>query len=209
MPFAIKDVLQHKLNDRQIREVHEREYLKYISNLRQQSFHSDVSHLSHEHLREIERSRLRNIFNKNIQYERIQRENDLLSERLFKPNKQTMIDDKNNKYQQNLNIFNSKRFQQRANEYERINTENRLLIKRIDNVRGHLINKQQCNQDWQRHVNVMKTTCDYPENIDRFVSNRNTKQHRKTCEWNQRSSIIQFSSRRTKHPLAILLGLSE
>jgi hypothetical protein len=169
MPFILNDGLQHKRKERQIREIHEREYLKYISNLHQLTFHSNMSHLSYEHIKEIERSRLRNLINKQNQYERIQRENDLLSKRLFQINKQKLIDDK---YQQNLDVFNSKRIQQRLNEYKRINNENYLLIKRINNVRGHLINKQQCEQDWQRHINIMKKNCNYPENIDRFVSNQ-------------------------------------
>ncbi|CAF4483074.1 unnamed protein product, partial [Rotaria sp. Silwood2] len=108
MPFVVQDVLQHKRNERQIREMHEREYSKYISNLRQQSFNSNMSYLSIEHIREVERARLRFICNKKIQYERIKRENDVLSERLYKATKRTMIDDKNYKYQQNLDIFNSK-----------------------------------------------------------------------------------------------------
>ncbi|CAF2523313.1 unnamed protein product [Rotaria sp. Silwood2] len=185
MPFVVQDVLQHKRNERQIREMHEREYSKYISNLRQQSFNSNMSYLSIEHIREVERARLRFICNKKIQYERIKRENDVLSERLYKATKRTMIDDKNYKYQQNLDIFNSKYSQQRLNEYKRINNENNLLIKRFNNVHGQLITKQQCDQDWQRHINEMKKSSDYPENIDRFVSNINKSQHKRICQWNK------------------------
>jgi hypothetical protein len=173
MPFSINNVLQYKRNQRQIREIHEREYSKYISNLYQQTFHSNISYLPNEYIKEIERSRIRNFLNKKYQYERIQQENDLLSKHLSQINKRTIINDKNDKYQQNLNILNSKRFQQRLNEYKRINNENNLLIKRLSNVRGQLINKQQCEQDWKQHINFMKKNCDYPENIDRFVSNRN------------------------------------
>ncbi len=157
MPFVLNDGLQHKRNQRQIREIHERDYSKFISELYQQKFHSNMSHLSYEHIKEIERSRLRNFNNKKIQYERIQQENDLLSKRLFEINTRKIIDNK---------------YQQRLNEYKRINNENNLLIKRINNVRGQLMNKQQCEQDWQRHIKIMKKNCDYPENIDRFVSNQ-------------------------------------
>jgi len=169
MPFVLNDGLQHKRNQRPIREIHERDYSKYISELYQQKFHSNMSYLSDEYIKEIERSRIRNFINKKTQYERIQQENDLLSKRLFQINTRKIID---NKYQQNLDVFNSKRLQQRLNEYKRINNENHLYIKRINNVRGQLINKQQCEQDWQRHIKIMKKNCDYPENIDRFVSNQ-------------------------------------
>ncbi|CAF1473338.1 unnamed protein product [Adineta steineri] len=209
MPFAVKDVLQHKRNERQIREIHEREYLKYISTLRQQSFPSNLFHLSSEYIKEIERSQLRYLFNKNIQYERIQQENNLLTQRLFKMNKQTMIDNKNNKYQQNLDIFKSKYTQQRSNEYQRIKNENHLISQRINNVRGQVVNKQQCDQDWQRQIKDMKKSCDYPEHIDQFVSNNNTNQYGKTCKWNQRYHNIQRSSKITAHPIALLLELSK
>jgi hypothetical protein len=201
MPFVIKDVLQHKRNERQIRAIHEREYTKYISNLRRQTCKSSMSYLPIDHMKEIERSRLRNISNKQNQYERIKKENDLLSERLFHTNRRSMIDNQNLKYQQNFEPFYSKRFQQRLNEHKRIENQNHLLIKRINNVHGQLINKQQCEQDWQRHIHFMKKTCDYPENIDRFVSN----QHRRTCRFDN----IKRSSQLTEHPLAILLGASE
>ncbi|UJR15516.1 hypothetical protein I4U23_002456 [Adineta vaga] len=209
MPFAVRDVLQHKRNERQIREIHEREYLKYVSNLRQQTFHSNLSHLPREHIQEIERSRVKNLLNKTVQYNRIQRENELLSKRLFNKNNQAMIDNKNNQHKQNLDIFNNKRFQQRVNEYQRIHTENQLLMKRLNHVRGQMIDKQQYDQDWQRHIDVMKKTCDYPENIDRFVSNKKVKQYQHTCKWNQRLYNIQQSSYITEQPLSILLGLIE
>ena len=205
--FAAKNVLQHKCNERQIREIHEREYMKYVTNLRQQSFHSNMSHLSTEHIKEIERARLRHVFNKHNQYERVQRENNLLSERLFQTNKRTMIDNQNSDYQQNLEIFNSKYSQQRLNEYKRIDNENQVLAKRIRSAHGQLINKQQCNQDWQRHISMMKKNCDYPENIDRFVSNTN--QHQRGCKWIQRHNTTRHPSPLSENPLAVLLGLSE
>ncbi|CAF1198219.1 unnamed protein product [Rotaria sp. Silwood1] len=201
MPFVVQDVLQHKRNERQIRELHEREYSKYVSNLRQQSFNSNMSYLSIEHIREIERARLRYICNNKIQYERIKRENDLLSERLYKTNKRTMIDDKNYQYQKNLDTFNLKYSQQRLNDYKRINNENNMLIKRINTVRGQLVTKQQCDQDWQRHINVMKKSCDYPENIDRFVSNTNQSKHKRICQWNKQYNIIQNLSQLNQNSL--------
>ena len=82
-----------------------------------------------------------------------------------------MVDDKNGKYQQNLNIFNVKKCQQRLNEYKRINNENHFLMKRVNNARSQLVNKQQCDQEWKRHLSSMKKICNYLEKIDRFVSN--------------------------------------
>jgi hypothetical protein len=202
MPFAVNDILQYKRNERQRREIHEREYSKYILNLRQQSPHSNLPYISNEYMKEIERARLRNHLNRQNQYERIQRENDLLSKRLFQTNQRTMIDNQNFKYQQNLNVLNFKYFQQRLNEYKRIQNENHLLLKRINNVRGQLINKQQCEQDWQRQINWMKKKCNYPENIDRFVSNNKANQQRKGCKWNHRSQS-------TDKLFTLILGLSE
>ncbi|CAF1022112.1 unnamed protein product [Rotaria sordida] len=190
MPFIVQDILQHKRNERQIREIHEREYSKYISNLRRQSFNSNMSYLSIEHIKEIERGRLRFNSNKKLQYERIKNENNLLSERLYKANRQTTIDNNNYKYQQNLDTFNSKYLQQRLNQYKHIQNENNLLIKRINNIHGQLITKQQCNQDWQRYINEMKKHSDYPENIDQFVSNIKKSQHKQICHWNKQYNII-------------------
>jgi len=152
-----------------------------------------MSYLSYEHIKEIERSRIRNFLRKENQYERIKRENDLLSKRLFQISKRTTLDDKNFQYEKNLDMFNSKRLQQRLNEYKHINNENHHLIKHINNVRGQLINKQECDQDWQRNINIMKKTCHYPDNIDRFVSNKNINQQRKMCKWNDR---FQFKKKK-------------
>ncbi|CAF1631210.1 unnamed protein product [Adineta ricciae] len=207
MPFAVRDVLQHKRNERQIREIHEREYTKYIVNLRQQTFHSNLSHISPEHVQEIERSKVRNLLNKNVYYDRIQRENELLSKRLFNKNNPAMIDTRNHAYKQNLDIFNKKRFQQRVNEYQRIYNENQILNQRLHHVRGQLISKQQYDHEWQRHINVMKQMCDYPENIDAFVSNKRSKQRPYSCKWNQRLHNMQQSSYVSERPLSILLGL--
>ena len=172
MPFAIKDVLQHKRNDRQIREVHEKEYLKYLTNLRQQQnlHHSNQYYLATNHIHEIERSRSRNALTKQRLYDRIQCENQLLYDRLLKASKRTLVDDRNHAYAQNLDSFNSKRFQQRSNEYKRIYNDNQVLLQRINQAQGHLITKEQCENDWKKHLDVMKKTCDYPENLDKFVS---------------------------------------
>src|SRR5271156_5452523 len=118
MPFAIKDVLQYKLNDRRIREIHEKEYLKYLTNLHQQQYNNSNYYLSSNHINEIERSHSRTAIIKQNQYARIQRENNLLYERLLKASKRTVIDDKNRNYQQNLDTFNFKHLQQRFNEYK-------------------------------------------------------------------------------------------
>jgi len=221
MPFVIKDVLQHKLNDRRIREIHEKEYLKYLTNLRQQQQQHNLSYsnpyyLSSNHIHEIERSRARSAIVKQNQYARIERENHVLYDRLLKASKRSMIDDRNRSYQQNLDIFNSKRIQQRFNEYKRIKNDNDTLLKRIDNVRGHLISKKECDNDWKKHVNVMKKSCDYPENIDKFVSKMNKNQEKQACfysamrssKWNDRHFIIEPPTRLTILPLAILLDES-
>ncbi len=115
-------MLQFKLNERQRRDVHEREYWKFITNLRQHLSYSNRFYLSNEYVKEMERSKTRTFLQRQQQYERIQRENDLLT-------------------------------------------------KRLNQVRGHIMTKEECDKNWQYHVNVMKKTCSYPENIDRFVSN--------------------------------------
>ncbi|CAF1575669.1 unnamed protein product [Rotaria sp. Silwood1] len=221
MPFAIKDVLQHKRNDRQIREIHEKEYLKYLTNLRQQQqqqnlFYTNQYYLSLNHLNEIERSYIRNEFVKQTQYKRIQNENNLLYDRLLQARKRTMIDDKNQTYEQNLKTFTLKRYQQRFNEYNRIFNDNQILLQRINNVRGHLITKQECENDWKKHIEFMKKTCDYPENIDKFITKMNKNEQKQACldvmkrttQWNDRHSIIEPSKRLTVMPLAILLDES-
>jgi hypothetical protein len=108
-------MLQFIFNERQRRDIHEREYWKYIANLRQQSSHSNMFYLSNQGSR-IQTSR------------------------------------------------------HRQNQYERIQRENDLLTKRLSQVRGQLMTKEQCEKDWLRHINIMKNICHYPENIDRFVS---------------------------------------
>lgn len=194
MPFSIYDTFQYKRN-------HEQEYLKFISNLRQQTSHNNILYLSNEqHMKEIERSRIRNLLKRQNEYERIQQENNLLSKYLFQTNRRSIIDNKNVKYQQNLNILNSKRFQQRLYEHKRINNENSLKMKQMNNVRGQLITKEQCNEDWQRHINIMKKNCNYPENIDRFVSNVNPKQ-KGGYKWNDRCQLKQGL-------FTVILGLS-
>lgn len=221
MPFAIKDVLQHKLNDRQMREIHEKEYLKYLTNLRQQqqhhnSYNYNQYYLSSNHINEIERSHSRNAIVKQNHYTKIQQENNLLYDRLLKASKRTMVDDKNDNYQQNLDIFNSKRFQQRSKEYKRIENDNNNLAQRINNVRGHLISKKQCDNDWKKHLNVMKKSCDYPENIDKFVSKMTKNQQKKSyfysamrsSQWNDRHCINEPTTRLTIAPLSILLNES-
>jgi hypothetical protein len=223
MPFAIKDVLHYKRSDRQIREIHEKEYLKYLTDLRQQqqlqqhnSSYSNQYYLSSNHINEIERSRTQSAIIKQNQYARIQRENFLLYDRLLKASKRSMIDDKNYNYQQNLDIFNTKRYQQRFNEYKRIENDNHALLQRLNNVRGNLISKQQCDNDWKKHINDMKKSCDYPENIDKFVSKMTKNQQKQACfysamrssQWNDRHYVIKPITRLTVAPLAFLLNES-
>lgn len=216
MPFAVKDVLQHKRNDRQKREIHEREYVKYLNDLRQSQTnfpYSNQYHLSLDHIRELERSRLRHVFTKQNQYTKIQYENQLLYQRLVKASQRPIIDNQNVIYQQNLDIFNNKRFQQRSNDYKRIKSNNQILSERLNHVRGHLITKQQCENDWKKHLDVMKKTCDYPENIDKFVSKATKHQQKQAClhstmrstQWNTRHSIIAPTVRLSAAPLALLL----
>jgi hypothetical protein len=217
MPFVIKDVLQHKRNDRQIREIHEREYLKYLTNLRQQQIYStNQYYLSANHIHEIERSRSRSAIVKQNHYARIQRENYVLYDRLLKANKRAIVDDKNYTYQQNLDIFNTKRVQQRFNEYKRIHNDNQVILQRLTNVRGNLISKQECDNDWKKHLIVMKKNCDYPENIDKFVSKMSKKQQKQAClysamrsaRWNDRYNDLEPRSRLSITPLTTFLNES-
>ena len=191
MPFAVQGVLQQKCNERQRREIHEREYLKYISNLRHQTFNSSMSHLPIEHIQEMERSKVRYVANKTNQYERIRRENQILSERFIRATQRAIVEDKNDKYRRNLEIFNSKHLQQRANDYKRIKNENHLLMKRFNNAHGFVVTKEQCDQDWQHNIDVMKKASDYPENIDQFVSNITEKQYQQVCQYKRRLNINQ------------------
>ena len=110
-------------------EQHEREYWKYISELRRQTLPSTMSYLSLEHFREIRRAQSRTRMEREVQYKRIQRENNL-------------------------------------------------LIKHIDQARGRLATKEECEKDWQRHIQTMKNMCHYPENIDRFVSKKKKKKNK-------------------------------
>jgi hypothetical protein len=214
MPFVVKDVLQHKRNDRQIREIHEREYSKYLANLRQEqqrqnSFYSNQYYLSSKHINEIERTRSLSAMVKQNHYARIERENHALYGRLLQASKRAMIDDQNRNYQQNLEIFNSKHIQQRFKEYKRIENDNHLLLQRLNNARGHLISKQQCEKDWKKHLQVMKQNCDYPEKLDQFVSKMTKNQQQKayldlamrSARWNDRHGINEP----TMTPLAFLL----
>lgn len=217
MPFAIQDVLQHKRNDRQIREIHEREYLKYLTDLRQQQQHYTPStnpyYLASRHINEVERSRSRSAIMKQNQSARIQRENWVLYDRLLKANKRAIVDDKNDVYEQNLDTFNSKRWQQRSNEYKRIHNDNKVILQRLSNVRGNLISKQQCDYDWKKHLTVMKKNCDYPENIDTFVSKMSKNQQerarlssaKRSARWDDRYSAKEPPRRLTMTSLPILL----
>ncbi|CAF3207481.1 unnamed protein product [Rotaria socialis] len=209
MPFTTNDVLQYKRNDRQLREIHEREYSKYVANLRQQqqqqqqpsSHYKNDYYLSIKYLNEIERSRVRNALVKQNLDDRICRDNVVLYQRLLKASKRTMIDDKNETYQQNLTSFITKRSQQRSNEHNRIYNDNQILLQRIDNVRGRLIGKEQCDNDWNKHISFMKKNCEYPENIDKFVIKKNKNEQIQVCaysakkirQWNDRHSIIEPS----------------
>ena len=165
MPFAVKDVLAHKRNDRQIREIHERQYLTYVNNLRlqqqqqQQPSNSHVPHpyyLSTNHIDEVERARTRSALAKQSEWTRIQQENSVLQHRFTKAGQRSLVDDRNRAYENNLDAFSSKRFQQRLNQYKRIDNENQQLLHSITTVRGRLVNKQQCDLDWQKHVHMMK-----------------------------------------------------
>lgn len=222
MPFVIRDVLQHKRNDRQIREIHEREYQKYLVTLRQQTHpqppaHAHPYYLSSKHVEEVERSRVRSAQAKQTQYTRIQQENFLLYDRLLKAGQRPSVDDRNRAYEHNLESFNSKRFQQRVNQYKRIDTDNQLLLQRINTARGRLLSKEQCDRDWQKHLVVMKKTCDYPENIDRFVSKPPKYERKHTClysrlrsaQWDSRHNVNEPASRLNATPLMMILNRVE
>lgn len=203
MPFVIKDVLQHKRNDRQIREIHEREYRRYLSELRQQPIQQSKNHpfyLSPHHIAEVERSRLRNEKAKESQYRRIERENTVLYDRLVKAGQRTLIDTRNNMYEQNSQIFRTKHFQQRVIQYKKINNENQILLQRIHSARGRLMSKDQCDRDWKKSIDVMKKTSDYPENIDRFVAKNSTHQEKQLCPLMRMKTNV-FSAK----PLTFLL----
>lgn len=172
MPFTVKDALQYKRTERQRREIHEREYSSYLSELHQQQRMQQptFTYLSPRHAQEVERSRVRYALGKQIQYDRIARENHLLMDRLRKASERAVIDDRNADYRRNLDTFNSKRCQQRLHGYKRIHDDNQVFLQRLQTVQGRVITKERCEDDWQKHLRVMKTSCEYPENIDRFVS---------------------------------------
>lgn len=218
MPFAIKDALHYKRNDRQIREIHEREYSNYVKTLRQhQPFQQPTfSQITPNHFQEIERSRLRYAAAKQAEYDRIRRENHMFLNRLHRASERTLIDHENQNYLRNLSAFNSKRSQQRSYDYKRIYTDNQLLLHRLNTTPSRVANKEQCDQDWKRHVDIMKKSCDYPENIDRFVTKRNKTEQKQVCEyekkrdtqWNRRHYVIEPSTQLTATPLALLLNES-
>lgn len=109
---------------------HERDYWKFVSELRRQSLPSTMSHLSLEHVREVQRAGSRTRMKREFQYKRIEQENNL-------------------------------------------------LIKHIDQVRGRIATREECEKDWKRHIQTMKNMCHYPENIDRFVSKKKKKKKNK------------------------------
>ncbi|CAF1643674.1 unnamed protein product [Adineta ricciae] len=218
MPFAVKDALHYKRNDRQIREIHEREYSNYVKTLRQQQLFQQptFSQITPNHFQEIERSRVRYTVAKQIEYDRIGRENHLFLNRLHQASERTLIDHQNQNYLRNLSAFNCKRSQQRSHDYERIYTDNQLLLHRLSTTPGRIANKEQCERDWKRHVDIMKKSCDYPENIDRFVTKVNKTEQKQICQyekkrdaqWNRRHYIIEPSTQLTATPLALLLNES-
>ncbi|CAF3623248.1 unnamed protein product [Rotaria socialis] len=210
MPFVVQDVLQFKRTERQIRENHEREYSKYISTVRQQVLSTNVYYLSDEHVKEVELSRLRFSFEKKKQYERIKRENNVLSERLYAARKRAMVDDKNQTYKKNLDIFNAKYSQQRIIDYKRINNENDALMKRFNNVTTNLVDRNQCDQQWRKHIEIMKKSCEYPDKLERFVSSGNKHRPKQKCDWDKRYAVmLRNSSQSTENPLNLLMQLSE
>ena len=175
MPFTVNDPLLYKRSERQRREIHEREYSIYLHKLHQQhnstsSSTSSMSYLSAEHLKNLDRSCSQRALNRLNQYKHIQRENELLAKRLAYERDRPMCHSNNKKYQENLQLFQYKQLQHRSTQYKRIDEENEILSKRLKHVRGAIQNKGQCERDWQRHVQFMKKTSYYPENIDRFVS---------------------------------------
>lgn len=221
MPFTIKDVLQYKLNHRQQREIHEREYVKYIENLRQKQQQPNARYTSDYYLPvkyvdEVERTRARNASIRQHLYTNICHENLLITQRLIKASKRTVVDDKNENYQKNLNMFTTKRNQQRSHEYNRIYDDNQILLQRINNVRGRLISKQQCENEWRKHVEFMKKSCCYPENIDKFVIRGNKCEQKQECPYsvmstkqkNKRHSLHEPSTQISMKPLTILLNES-
>lgn len=166
MPFSINDAFVFKRTERDIREIHEREYDKFVANLRKQRSYSNISFLQNDNLHEIDYFNRKLFLNRENQYKRIQQENEILSKRFYpsKPSAKHPI------RSNNLEIFYSKRTEQRCREYKRIEQENHLLLKRLTCIQGNLMTKEEYERDWQRHVEIMKKNCQYPENIDRFIS---------------------------------------
>ena len=171
MPFTVNDPLFYKRSERQRRDIHEREYSNYVQKLRQDSGStSSMSYLAAEHLKNLDRSRSQRALNRYNQYKNHHRENRLLAERIAQEHARTPCNDHQEKYQENLRLFQRKHLQQRSTQYKRIDDENELLSKRLEKVRGAVQSKFECERDWQRQVELMKKTSRYPENIDRFVS---------------------------------------
>lgn len=220
MPFAVKDVLQHKRNPRQIREIHERQYREYLEDLRHQTIPSNQLvqyYLSPKHLEEIDRSRQRYALSKKFDQTRIERENLTFYNRLAKASQLAIVDNQNHDYNQNLQIFSTKRSQQRSNQYKRIHQENQIIVSRIQTARGRLLTKEQCDQEWKKHLVSMKKTCDYPENLERFVSKTPRHEQKHVCpfsklratHWNDRHHFIQSNSRFSKVPPSMLNQVAE
>ena len=172
MPFAFDDALQHKRSERQRREIHEREYSAFISKLQRKRSNSQMSYISSEHLRDIKRSHSQKVFNRQHHYQRIDRENELISQRISQGYQRPMVVDTHRRHEENLAIFGLRSRQQRSNEYKRIDQENQLLSQRLQHARAEVSTKDECQRDWQRHVHFMKKTCTYPENLEQFVAQR-------------------------------------
>lgn len=162
MPFSLNDTFRFKHTEREIREIHEREYGKFVANLRKQRSYSNISNLQ-----EINYLTRKLFLNRENQYKRIQEENEILSKRFYplKSSIKQVIQPK-----KTLEIFYSKRVEQRFREYAQIEQENHLILKRLTQIQGKLMTKDEYERDWQRHIKIMKKTCQYPENIDRFIS---------------------------------------
>ncbi|CAF0982749.1 unnamed protein product [Didymodactylos carnosus] len=220
MPFAIHDPLIYKRNDRQQREIHEQEYIKYLADLnRLRSQHnikpsksstissspfsahtsrllSSMTCLSDRHMVELERNRLRSAATRKSYYNDIEQQNRQIFERLLKASCRTLVDDHNLKYQKQLDTFMSKRLQQRRFDHQKIEYENLLLSKRLMNTQAHITNKREQDRDWKKHMEIMKKTCHYPENIDRFITTvrkTNNGQQENTCNWKQRNERSKSS----------------
>jgi hypothetical protein len=173
MPFVIIDPLQHKRNERQRREIHQREYVNYIERLQQQNLSARISRLSLEHERNRQRSHSQRVLQRQHECQRIEHANQQIAERrvLHQQQHKTM-DRLNSKYFDDLAMFQHKALQHRLHQWKQIGNHNVLFAQRLENVRSALPSKQQHDNDWQRHVNVMKRSCLYPENLVEFLGQR-------------------------------------